>query len=87
MNTEISTQRGFSLEEITMLKHTLKKEIPQQRQLVVRMYRQLLNPFSRTQSTSNFIGGRLLNGFTVLDSAIWGFRIISRIFRFFRRRR
>ena len=41
----------------------------------------------RTRETNLVIrsGSNLLSGFTLLESAVWGFRLVSRIVRMFRR--
>ena len=83
MNENHTNQQGLTLEEIAVHKQALK--IAEQQKNVNEAYRQVVAPFSEAKSVSGYIGGRLLNGFTMIESAIWGFRLISRIFRIFRK--
>ena len=79
MNENHTNQQGLTLEEIAVHKQALKIAIAEQQKNVNEAYRQVVAPFSEA------IGGRLLNSFTMIESAIWGFRLISRIFRIFRK--
>ena len=85
MNENHTNQQGLTLEEIAFHKQALKIAIAEQQKNVNEAYRQVVAPFSDAKSVSGYIGGRLLNGFTMIESAIWGFRLISRIFRIFRK--
>ena len=85
MNENHTNQQGLTLEEIAVHKQALKIAIAEQQKNVNEAYRQVVAPFSEAKSVSGYIGGRLLNGFTMIESAIWGFRLISRIFRIFRK--
>ena len=38
-----------------------------------------------TAEITKYIGSNLLGGVTLLESAMWGFRLVSRIFRLFKR--
>ena len=80
MNENHTNQQGLTLEEIAV-----KIAIAEQQKNVNEAYRQVVAPFSEAKSVSGYIGGRLLNSFTMIESAIWGFRLISRIFRIFRK--
>ena len=79
MNENHTNQQGLTLEEIAVHKQALKIAIAEQQKNVNEAYRQVVAPFSEAKSVSGYIGGRLLNGFTMIESAIWGFRLISRI--------
>lgn len=85
MNENHTNQQGLTLEEIAVHKQALKIAIAEQQKNVNEAYRQVVAPFSEAKSVSGYIGGRLLNSFTMIESAIWGFRLISRIFRIFRK--
>ena len=80
MNENHTNQQGLTLEEIAVHKQALKIAIAEQQKNV-----NVVAPFSEAKSVSGYIGGRLLNSFTMIESAIWGFRLISRIFRIFRK--
>lgn len=80
MNENHTNQQGLTLEEIAVHKQALKIAIAEQQKNVNEAYRQVVAPFSEAKSVSGYIGGRLLNSFTMIESAIWGFRLISRIF-------
>ena len=84
-NENHTNQQGLTLEEIAVHKQALKIAIAEQQKNVNEAYRQVVAPFSEAKSVSGYIGGRLLNSFTMIESAIWGFRLISRIFRIFRK--
>ena len=81
MNENHTNQQGLTLEEIAVHKQALKIAIAEQQKNVNEAYRQVVAPFSEAKSVSGYIGGRLLNSFTMIESAIWGFRLISRIIR------
>ena len=81
MNENHTNQQGLTLEEIAVHKQALKIAIAEQQKNV----NEVVAPFSEAKSVSGYIGGRLLNSFTMIESAIWGFRLISRIFRIFRK--
>lgn len=85
MNENHTNQQGLTLEEIAVHKQALKIAIAEQQKNVNEAYRQVVAPFSEAKSVSGYIGGHLLNSFTMIESAIWGFRLISRIFRIFRK--
>ena len=85
MNENHTNQQGLTLEEIAVHKQALKIAIAEEQINVNEAYRQVVAPFSEAKSVSGYIGGRLLNSFTMIESAIWGFRLISRIFRIFRK--
>ena len=80
MNENHTNQQGLTLEEIAVHKQALKIAIAEQQKNVNEAYRQVVAPFSEAKSVSG-----LLNSFTMIESAIWGFRLISRIFRIFRK--
>ena len=85
MTENNTNQQGLTLEEIAVHKQAQKIAIAEQQKNVNEAYRQVVSPFSEAKSVSGYIGGRLLFVFTMIDSAIWGFRLISRIFRIFRK--
>ncbi len=85
MNTQQPRRQGLTLEEIAARKQALKIAIAEQRENVNEAYRQVIAPFANVKSVSKYIGGSLLNSFTMLESAIWGYRLISRLFRIFRK--
>ena len=80
MNENHTNQQGLTLEEIAVHKQALKIAIAEQQKNVNEAYRQVVAPFSDAKSVSGYIGGRLLNGFTMIESAIWGFFAYSENF-------
>ena len=85
MKTPHSHSKGLTLEEITARRLALKTAITEQRKNVDEAYRQAIAPFTETRSITHYIGNNLLSGISVLESAIWGFKLVSRIFRIFKR--
>ena len=65
MNENHTNQQGLTLEEIAVHKQALKIAIAEQQKNVNEAYRQVVAPFSDAKSVSGYIGGRLLNGFTM----------------------
>lgn len=85
MNTTHPHSKGLTLEEIAARRLALKTTIAEQRKNVDAAYRQVIAPFTEARSVTHYIGSNLLNGISVLESAIWGFRLVSRLFRMFKR--
>lgn len=85
MKTPHPHSKGLTLEEITARRLALKTAITEQRKNVDEAYRQAIAPFTETRSITHYIGNNLLSGISVLESAIWGFKLVSRIFRIFKR--
>lgn len=85
MNKPTSHSKGLTLEEIAARRQALKIAIADQRKIVDETYRQVVSPFTEAKSVTKYIGSNLLNGFTLFESALWGFRLVSRIVRMFRR--
>ena len=85
MKTPHPHTKGLTLEEITARRMALKTAITEQRKNVDEAYRQAIAPFTETRSITRYIGNNLLSGISVLESAIWGFKLVSRIFRIFKR--
>ncbi|HIZ27039.1 hypothetical protein [Barnesiella sp. An55] len=85
MNNPRTHSQGLTLEEITARRQALKAAIAEQRKNVDEAYRQAIAPFTEARSVTKYIGSNLLSGVTLLESAIWGFRLMSRIFRMFKR--
>lgn len=85
MKTPHTHSKGLTLEEITARRLALKTAITEQRKNVDEAYRQAIAPFTETRSITHYIGNNLLSGISVLESAIWGFKLVSRIFRIFKR--
>ena len=77
MKENHTNQQGLTLEEIAVHKQALKIAIAEQQKNVNEAYRQVVAPFSEAKSVSGYIGGRIINGFTKIESAIWGFRLIT----------
>ena len=86
MNHTQSNHTGLTLEEIIARKQAIKAAIAEHQKCVHKAYQEVVEPFTNVRSVSKYIGNSLLDGFTMLESAIWGYRLISRIFRLFRRR-
>ena len=85
MNAQPTHRQGLTLEEIATRKQALKAAITKKKKQVNEAYRQIVEPFSNVKSVSKYVGNNLLNSFTVFESAIWGYRLISRLFRIFKR--
>lgn len=87
MNTPRTHSQGLTLEEIIARRQALKAAIAEQRKNVDEAYRQAIAPITGARAVTKHIGNSLLGGVTLLESAIWGFRLMSRIFRMFKRLR
>lgn len=85
MDTPKTPSKGLTLEEIAARRQALKTAIAEQRKCVDEAYRQVISPFTEARSIIKYIGSNLLGGVTLLESAMWGFRLVSRIFRLFKR--
>lgn len=85
MDTPKTPSKGLTLEEIAARRQALKTAIAEQRKRVDEAYRQVISPFTEARSITKYIGSNLLGGVTLLESAMWGFRLVSRIFRLFKR--
>lgn len=85
MDTPKTPSKGLTLEEIAARRQALKTAIAEQRKSVDEAYRQVISPFTEARSITKYIGSNLLGGVTLLESAMWGFRLVSRIFRLFKR--
>lgn len=85
MNTPQPHSKGLTLAEIAARRQALKTAIAEQRKNVEEAYRQAITPFTEARSVTQYLGSSLLNGFSVIESAIWGFKLFSRIFRLFKR--
>ncbi len=81
MNENHTNQQGLTLEEIAVHKQALKIAIAEQQKNVNEAYRQVVAPCLRGEIGFRYIGGRLIKWLHNDRSAIWGFRLISRIFR------
>ncbi len=87
MNPNTIPSKGFTLDELLLRKEEVRREIASQELRIVEAYQQALSPVTNIKAVSNYIGSRILSGFTILESALWGYRILSRFLRLFRRRR
>ena len=85
MDTPKTPSKGLTLEEIAARRQALKTAIAEQRKCVDEAYRQVISPLTEARSITKYIGSNLLGGVTLLESAMWGFRLVSRIFRLFKR--
>lgn len=85
MDKPHTRSKGLTLEEIAARRQALKIAIADQRKAVDEAYRQVVSPFTEAKSVTKYISSNLLSGFTLLESAVWGFRLVSRIVRMFRR--
>ncbi len=79
--------KGLTIDELLLRKEETRQAIAQQEQRIAETYRQVLSPVSNIKTVSSYIGSRILGGLTLFESTLWGYRIIARVVRIFRRKR
>ncbi len=83
----VPNSKGLTLDELLLRKEKTRQAIALQEQRIAEAYQQALSPVTNIKTVSSYIGGRILGGLTLIESALWGYRIISRVMRLFRRKR
>ncbi len=82
---QIPAAGGMTLKELRERKAELLAEIAMQRNALEDAYTQMVSPVKQTRSIWGFFGKNMLAGFSIFESALWGYRIYNRIVRMIRR--
>ncbi len=72
-----SLRRGMTFDELRRHRRMLEAEVAIEEVRLVESVQKMMRPFSIVRSVSSFAFNRFINGFSLVDGLIYGFRSAS----------